>query len=114
MKRFLLQGLNYPRHLLRGRLAKGEGMSPSELSGGEGRVLNVEGEKLAVYRDDEGELQAISPVCTHLGCVVEFNASERTWDCPCHGSRFRPDGSVIRGPARKPLEAKHLPTEVRD
>jgi Rieske Fe-S protein len=103
------QGLNFPRHFIAGRLGKAEEASPSELAPGEGRVLQVGGEKLAVHRAEGGELHAVSPICTHLGCVVEFNAAERTWDCPCHGSRFRGDGSVIRGPARKPLEPRTVP-----
>jgi 3-phenylpropionate/trans-cinnamate dioxygenase ferredoxin reductase component len=103
------QGLNFPRHFIAGRLGKAEEASPASLAPGDGRVLQVGGEKLAVHRDEGGELRAVSAICTHLGCVVEYNAAERTWDCPCHGSRFRSDGSVIRGPARKPLEPRPLP-----
>jgi Rieske Fe-S protein len=68
----------------------------------------VGAEKLAVYRDPEEGLIALSPICTHLRCVVEFNAADRTWDCPCHGSRFRTGGAVLRGPAGKPLERKEI------
>lgn len=59
--------------------------------------------KTGVYRDQDGQLHAVSMRCTHLGCLVRFNAAERSWDCPCHGSRFDVDGSVLEGPATKPL-----------
>jgi glycine/D-amino acid oxidase-like deaminating enzyme/nitrite reductase/ring-hydroxylating ferredoxin subunit len=70
---------------------------------GEGRVVSIGGQKAAMFRDDDGSLHAVSPVCTHLGCQVEFNTAERTWDCPCHGSRFGVDGRVIHGPAVEDL-----------
>jgi Rieske Fe-S protein len=57
----------------------------------------------ALYRDDSGELHTLSARCTHLGCIVGFNRAERTWDCPCHGSRFAATGEVIEGPAVRPL-----------
>jgi Rieske Fe-S protein len=106
--KIISQGINYPRRLLGGRLGKGDPTPVAELTPGRGRVLQTDEGKLAVYRDDAGELRALSPTCTHLGCVVEFNQAERTWDCPCHGSRFDTDGAVIRGPARKPLEHRAL------
>ena len=56
-----------------------------------------------MYRDAAGKLTQCSAVCPHLGCVVEWNAAEKTWDCPCHGSRFAPDGHVVNGPARDAL-----------
>jgi Rieske Fe-S protein len=59
---------------------------------------------LAVYRDSSGVVHEMSAVCPHLGCVVHWNAVEKTWDCPCHGSRFSSDGEVVQGPAVKPLE----------
>lgn len=75
---------------------------------GEGRVAELEGKRVAVHRDEQGGWSAVSPVCTHLGCVVHWNGWEKSWDCPCHGSRFRPDGTVIEGPALKPLERREL------
>jgi Rieske Fe-S protein len=59
--------------------------------------------KVAAYRDPQGKVTLCSAVCTHMKCIVGWNAAERTWDCPCHGSRFQPDGSVISGPAEEPL-----------
>lgn len=107
-KQLLIQGINYPWRLVSGRLAKGDTSPASELTAGEGRVLQIGGEKLAVYRDPDEGLVAVSPICTHLACAVEFNEADRTWDCPCHGSRFHTDGAVLKGPAKKPLESKEL------
>lgn len=77
-----------------------------ELGPGEGAVLRIDGERRAVYRDEDGELHSLVAKCTHLGCIVGFNDAERTWDCPCHGSRFGLDGNVIEGPAIAPLERR--------
>jgi glycine/D-amino acid oxidase-like deaminating enzyme/nitrite reductase/ring-hydroxylating ferredoxin subunit len=74
------------------------------VAAGEGKVVNVHGDKLAVYRAADGTLTALSPVCPHMKCVVKWNAADSTWDCPCHGSRFATDGSVIEGPAYSPLD----------
>jgi Rieske Fe-S protein len=61
-----------------------------------------------VYKDSQGQLSACSAVCPHLGCLVHWNTSERSWDCPCHGSRFDPHGAVLNGPALTPLAPKSL------
>jgi nucleotide-binding universal stress UspA family protein/nitrite reductase/ring-hydroxylating ferredoxin subunit len=74
-----------------------------EIGRGEGGVVADGGEKLAVYRDDRGELHAMSAKCTHMGCIVGWNPAEKTWDCPCHGSKYAPTGQVINGPAKKAL-----------
>jgi Rieske Fe-S protein len=78
--------------------------SSVETRPGEGRVVEVDGQRLAVFRPERGHASAVSAVCTHLGCVVSWNAGEQTWDCPCHGSRFATDGSVIDAPATLALE----------
>lgn len=80
-------------------LTGGEVSSVDEIKFGEGAILRRGLSKVAVYRDEDGALHERSAVCTHLGCIVAFNSSERTWDCPCHGSRFGTDGHVINGPA---------------
>jgi Rieske Fe-S protein len=84
-------------------LTPGEVESLDEVPPGEGRVLRRGAQKLAAYRAPDGTLSVRSAVCTHLYCVVEWNGIEKTWDCPCHGSRFAPDGSVVNGPAIAPL-----------
>ena len=78
--------------------------SVDDLDAGHGGLVSVDGRQLAVYRDDEGNTYELSPRCTHMGCTVDWNDSARTWDCPCHGSRFALDGSVVHGPASEPLE----------
>jgi len=81
----------------------------SALQPGDSAIVDVEGETLAAYRAPGGELFAVSNVCPHMGCKVHWNSVETTWDCPCHGSRFRPDGTVIEGPALSPLRRKETP-----
>jgi len=66
--------------------------------------LSLEAPHAHGSRDDRGRVTKRSAVCTHMGCLVQWNDAERTWDCPCHGSRFEPDGSVIAGPAESPLK----------
>jgi glycine/D-amino acid oxidase-like deaminating enzyme/nitrite reductase/ring-hydroxylating ferredoxin subunit len=75
-----------------------------DLGIGEGAVTHHNGTQVAVARDRDGQVHAVSAICTHLGCVVGFNDGDQTWDCPCHGSRFALDGSVLDGPATDPLE----------
>lgn len=77
--------------------------SAAEIAAGEGALLRSGWKKLAVYRDADGSLHCHSAACPHLGCIVQWNAAEKTWDCPCHGSRFAPDGTVVEGPAVTPL-----------
>ncbi len=82
----------------------GDVSSEDEIGKGEGAIIRDGLSKIAVFRDEAGALSRLSAVCTHLGCIVHFNSTEKTWDCPCHGSRFATDGHVINGPALKPLE----------
>jgi Rieske Fe-S protein len=77
----------------------------SALAPGDSAIVDVGGQSCAAWRSPEGELHAVSAVCTHMGCKVHWNSVETSWDCPCHGSRFRPDGTVIEGPALQPLPA---------
>jgi Rieske Fe-S protein len=80
-----------------------------ELGAGTGAVVVLDGQKAAAYRDETGVVHAVSPVCTHLGCQVEFNSAETSWDCPCHGSRFDIEGRVLHGPATADLERIEAP-----
>jgi glycine/D-amino acid oxidase-like deaminating enzyme/nitrite reductase/ring-hydroxylating ferredoxin subunit len=81
----------------------GDVSSVEEIKNGEGGILRDGASKIAVYRDENGTLHKRSAVCTHMGCIVRFNSSEKTWDCPCHGSRFGIDGHPINTPAMSPL-----------
>ena len=104
--RFLIENTRVGVHFFADRL-KQRGTRPIEdLTPGEGAIVNAGGEKVAGYRDDEGGLHAVSSRCTHLGCQVVWNAAERTWDCPCHASRFDVDGDVLNGPAVDPLSTR--------
>ncbi|HET9671439.1 MAG TPA: universal stress protein, partial [Actinomycetota bacterium] len=78
--------------------------SADDLAPGHGGLVNVGGRQVAFYRDDAGRTYELSPRCTHMGCTVDWNDPAQTWDCPCHGSRFSSDGSVVHGPAKEPLE----------
>jgi nitrite reductase/ring-hydroxylating ferredoxin subunit len=82
--------------------------SAVEIAPGRGAILNRGAKKLAVYRDEDGGLHALSAACTHLGCAVSWNPAEQSWDCPCHGSRFGVDGAVLHGPANAALAPEEL------
>jgi len=85
---------------------KGGDVSDREdIAPGDGAIIRDGLKHVAVYRDAHGNLQEMSAVCTHLGCVVQWNGGEKSWDCPCHGSRFALDGAVLNGPASAPLKA---------
>jgi len=97
-------------HLIGGWLSH-KPHSFDDLQRGESAILKIDGDNVAGYRDDEGQLHAVSAACTHMGCIVGFNENDRTWDCPCHGSRFALNGEVIHGPAVKPLQPKAVGTK---
>jgi Rieske Fe-S protein len=101
------EGLQDAWYLVADRLRKRGGVRG--LAPGEGRVVSAGRRQVAVSRDEQGALQAVSARCTHLGCIVSWNDAERTWDCPCHGSRFEPGGGVIQGPAVRPLPPEAPP-----
>jgi glycine/D-amino acid oxidase-like deaminating enzyme/nitrite reductase/ring-hydroxylating ferredoxin subunit len=101
---YLKENADYPYYLIRDRFAGAEGRSVRAVKRGQGEVIEQDGRKLAVYRNEKGEATVLSASCTHMGCIVDWNEAEQTWDCPCHGSRFKPTGDVIGGPAESPLE----------
>ncbi len=100
---YVKENKDYPYYLIRGRFAGAEGKSLRGLKRGHGTVIEREGRKVAAYRGGDGDVLQRSATCTHMGCIVGWNDAERTWDCPCHGSRFKPNGDVISGPAESPL-----------
>ncbi len=91
-------------------LSRSDIESVNDLEAGDGAIINMGLKKVALYRDDHNMLHAYSAVCTHLGCVVQWNGEEKSFDCPCHGSRFTKYGEVINGPAIKNLKE----IEIRD
>lgn len=105
---FLAEGIGFVRKFVADRFTPADPTPIEDLAPGEGRVLDVAGEKVAVYKDPDGGLHGVSPVCTHARCLVEWNGADTAWDCACHGSRFDPRGKVLRGPARKDLEPRRL------
>jgi glycine/D-amino acid oxidase-like deaminating enzyme/nitrite reductase/ring-hydroxylating ferredoxin subunit len=100
---YVKENADYPYYMLRDRLAGVDKAPLRSVRRGEGKILSFDGDPVAAWRDDAGTLTLLSPVCTHMGCNVGWNAAERTWDCPCHGSRFKPNGEVLAGPAESPL-----------
>lgn len=100
---YLKENADYPYYLVRDRVVGPDARSLRAIPRGEGMIVNVGGTRTAAYRADKGKLTLLSPVCPHLGCHVRWNRAERTWDCPCHGSRFAPTGAVLAGPAEGPL-----------
>jgi 3-phenylpropionate/trans-cinnamate dioxygenase ferredoxin reductase subunit len=105
---FVAGRVNFVRRFVADRFTPADPTPVEELARGEGRVLDVAGEKVAVYKDPAGELHAVSPLCTHARCLVQWNAADTSWDCPCHGSRFSTSGEVLHGPAKKNLAPKQL------
>jgi glycine/D-amino acid oxidase-like deaminating enzyme/nitrite reductase/ring-hydroxylating ferredoxin subunit len=100
---YLKENADYPYYLIRDRFAGADARSMRSIKRGEGRVIEQDGAQVAAYRDRSGKVTRLSAICTHMGCTVGWNNAERTWDCPCHGSRFKPSGDVISGPAETPL-----------
>ncbi|MEI7031703.1 FAD-dependent oxidoreductase [Streptomyces pratensis] len=92
------------KHFVADRLRVTHVDSVADIPPGAGAVVRVKGRRCAVHRDEDGTVRAVSARCTHLGCLVAFNEAETAWECPCHGSRFGVDGSVLQGPAVRPLE----------
>lgn len=103
IKDYAKENADFPACMIRDRLKTPTG-NPDDLGKGEAQVMEHHCERVAAYRDPEGQLHVRSAVCPHLGCIVAWNPAEKTWDCPCHGSRFEAAGKVIAGPAESDLE----------
>jgi glycine/D-amino acid oxidase-like deaminating enzyme/nitrite reductase/ring-hydroxylating ferredoxin subunit len=101
---YIKENADYPYYLIRDRLVGPEAKTLREVGRGQGKIVEFKGKRVAAYRGSSGRVTLLSPVCTHMGCHVDWNEAESTWDCPCHGSRFRPTGDVLSGPAESPLE----------
>ncbi len=84
----------------------GRALSPGDLRPGQAGIVGGSDGEWATYVDEDGAVHAVSPTCTHMGCLVSFNGAEKAWECPCHGSRFGLDGAVLQGPATRPLKRR--------
>ncbi len=107
---YVSENIDFPLYLIGGALKPAETSSVEDVGPGEGKIVAVGLKRVAVFRDEKNTLHAVSSLCTHMACRVQFNNSEKTWDCPCHGSRFSVDGDVLDGPAVIPLAKIELPT----
>lgn len=101
-KNFIVENANVAAQLVKGKLqALPEDIDIKE---GEGKVVEVDGQRAGAYRDERGTLHLVDTTCTHLGCEVQWNAAEKTWDCPCHGSRYTYEGEIVEGPTLKSIK----------
>jgi nucleotide-binding universal stress UspA family protein/nitrite reductase/ring-hydroxylating ferredoxin subunit len=89
-------------------IAKTVDRTVDDLAPGHGGLVAVDGRRLAVFKEEDGSVVALNPKCQHMGCTVDWNDTEQTWDCPCHGSRYRRDGKVFQGPAKKDLDPEQI------
>ncbi|MFP2909839.1 FAD-dependent oxidoreductase, partial [Pyxidicoccus sp. 3LFB2] len=106
---FMKENAQVGYHFVADRLRPADAQALSAVRPGEGAIVELDGKKAAVYRAESGEVHALSPVCTHLGCHVNWNKAEKSWDCPCHGARYSPSGEVLNGPASRALAALPVP-----
>jgi Rieske Fe-S protein len=110
---YIKENIDYPYYMAKDRLRGAEGNSLDDVGAGEAKILRLDGDWVAAHRDRHGEAHACSAVCTHMGCIVHWNSAEATWDCPCHGSRFTPDGELLAGPAESPLATVDIHEHAR-
>ncbi|MBO9676044.1 MAG: FAD-dependent oxidoreductase [Sphingobacteriaceae bacterium] len=101
---FVKENADVAYHFIADRLSAETLDSINQLEPDEGKIVSFDGHKIAVYKDAKGKVTALSPTCTHAGCIVNWNGAEKSWDCPCHGGRYAIDGKVITGPPQKNLE----------
>ncbi len=110
IKNFVIQTADMAKHLIGGKLGI-VFTTPNILQNNEGAVVNIDGKRAGGYRDNEGCLHLVDTTCTHMGCEVNWNDGDKTWDCPCHGSRYSVDGDVLEGPAKKALSKIEIDVE---
>lgn len=100
---FVKENADVAYHFFADRFSFHDTDSLNRLQPGTGKLVDIDGQHIAAYKDDDGIIHALSPVCTHAGCMVKWNGEEKSWDCPCHGARYSIDGHVLTGPATKDL-----------
>lgn len=103
-KNFIVENLNVAGKLIEGKISP----IPEEahIRPGEGKIIEADGQRSGAYRDEQGTLHVVDTTCTHMGCELNWNSAEKSWDCPCHGSRFTYEGDIIEGPAVRPLKPR--------
>ncbi len=101
-KDFIKENLNVGKELIKGKLEAVP--EAAEIACTEARIISVNGKRTGAYRDEHGKLHLVNTTCPHMGCELNWNSAEKSWDCPCHGSRFTYEGQIIEGPAVNPLE----------
>ena len=111
---YIKENKDYPYYLVRDRFAGGSKQALRSIKRGSGEIVEIDGQPAAVYRGMDGHIHELSAVCTHMGCYVHWNNAERTWDCPCHGSRFKVTGEVLAGPAEEPLAPLEVKQKAKD
>ncbi len=101
-KNLVVENLNVAQNLISGKISPVP--DDIDIKPGEGKIIKANGQRAGAFRDEEGKLHIVDTTCTHMGCELNWNSAERSWDCPCHGSRFSYEGNVIEGPANRPLD----------
>ncbi len=101
-KTFVVENLNVAKELIKGKTSALPEKVDIETS--EGKAVEAEGQRAGAYKDMQGTLHVVNTTCTHMGCELMWNSAEKSWDCPCHGSRFTYEGDIVEGPAVKPLD----------
>jgi len=100
---FVKENADVVSHFISQRLKHDEVNELAELAPGDAIVATWDGHKVALYKDEKGHIYAVDPVCPHAKCIVNWNSAEKSWDCPCHGGRYAPNGALLTGPATKGL-----------
>ena len=111
IKKLIVQGTDFAVNYVAGKLRATD--DNEEINRGEAKIINVDGKMAGAYRDENDKLYIVDITCTHMGCELQWNEAERSWDCPCHGSRFNYEGHIIEGPALYPLKKiENAPNKV--
>ncbi|MGL5694280.1 MAG: Rieske 2Fe-2S domain-containing protein, partial [Peptostreptococcaceae bacterium] len=100
-KDFIKENINVAVEYIGGKLNQGSDEMPIEK--GEGKIVNIDGKRYGAFRNYDNKLHIVDITCPHLGCELVFNGAEKTWDCPCHASRFDYEGNILEGPTLRPL-----------
>lgn len=104
-RNFVRENFDVAKHFIADRIGIASLPGFADLGKGEGRVVKYNEAQVAIYKDEQGNLKALHPVCPHAGCVVQWNSAEKSWDCPCHGARYDVEGRLLNGPASSGLRS---------